>query len=480
MEKIGKKLKEISIILLVVLIILAGFFGVFVKEKGIWQNKIPDYQYGMDVGGARELRYGLKEGQEEKFVYVDENGNIKGEVWEEGKPTTAEQEASSEEGQAAQDSQMENSYKKEKRTIKTNSDEKLTKENFEMAKKIIQQRFKNQEIGEYAIRIDDVTGKLSIELPNQNETVTLAQSLMGQVGKFEIIDYQNGIVLMDNSAIDNVSVVSSNEGGYRAYLQIELNKQGAQKLLDISKEYVEIKKEEQEGTEEHEHEEESTKKYVSIAIDGTTIMSTYFGEEMAGGILQIPIGQQRTQYEEFVTDYESARLIANILNSGMLPVVYELETDNFVASELNLQNIKIVVAILLILILVIFTIKFKKNGILAAILGTGYIALLLIVFRYTNVVLTVNSLLAFGIIVFMNFLFMKLLLKKMKEQEAKQSYAQTMRKFYLMSIPVMVIAIVFTLSKYVVINSVGMVLFWGMIFMAIYHVLITRTIFIKK
>lgn len=487
-----KKMKVLIVIMLSIFISLVAFWGVFQKQKGVWKNLVADYQYGMDIKGARELSYVIDDSEEEKYVYVDEEGNVKGEVWKEGSPTTAEDETSSEEnGQEAKDeNEAENEipYAKETRNIKQNPDENLTKENFEMAKKIMQERFKKQGVSEYNMRLDDVTGKLVVETNNENDNIELVESLVSQKGKFQIIDYQNGLVLMDNSDIKKATVVSSNESNYKTYLQIEFNKEGAEKLREISKKYVEIPNEEteenQESEEEHNQEEtEETKKtYISVVFDDTTMMTTYFGEEMTAGLLQISVGQAREKYEDFVKDYESAQRIADVLNVGTLPIKYQLETDNFVKAEYTNQDsntFKIIAIVAIALVSIILTIKFKKNGALIAILAIGYIALVSILARYTNVIITENSIIAFTIIIMMNYIAMKMLLKSLQMQEGEIAYSQTMKKFYLATIPVDVIAIVFTFSKYAFINSVGMILFWGMIVNMIYNFIFTRTVLIN-
>lgn len=484
MKKVFEKLKVFVVILLVILISIIAFLGVFKKNKGVWENLIPDYQYGMDIKGARELRYTLDDSEEEKYVYVDENGNVMGEVWKDGSSTTAEDEqTSTEEGQdQTEEVSEEVPYAKETRTIKANEDSKLTKENFEMAKKIIQKRFKNQDVEDYKIRIDDVTGKLVIETANDNENVELVEKLIDQQGKFKIVDYQNGVTLMDNSDIKDVSVVYSNNESYQTYLQITFNKEGAEKLRQMSTKYVEQESatENEEETETEETaEEELEKKYVSVIFDDTTMMTTYFGEEMTAGVLQISVGQARTEYDDFVEDYNSAKTIADILNSGILPVKYELETDNFVQSEITDNQIKVIktaVAIAIILISLIFIVKYKKKGLLAAILSIGYIAVLSIVVRYTNVLFTVNSCIAYVIVILINYIFMEILLKKAKEKEFAVAYKETMKEFWLSVIPVGVVAIVFTFTKYTMINSIGMILFWGLILNALYNLLFVRTV----
>lgn len=485
MEKMLKRLKIIVAILLVILLSLIAFWGVFTKEKGVWNNQVAPYNLGLDVKGSRELRYTLDNSEEEKYVYVDENGNIKGEVWENGSATTAEHEAEHEAGtaeDAENDVQQEEvPYAKETRTIKVNSDDKLTKENFEQAKKLIQKRLKKQGMSEYNIRLDNVTGSLIIETPNDENQVNKVQEIVSTIGKFQMVDYQNGLVLMDNSDIKKASVVTSNTAGYTAYLQIEFNKEGSEKLRQISTEYketpVENTQNEENETEENAEEQtqETEKRYVSIVFDDTTMMTTYFGEEMTAGMLQIAVGQAKTNYDEYLKDYNSAKVISDMLNSGMLPISYELESDNFIQAEIinEVDTIKLIAVITVLFISIILVVKFKMAGLLASLLGIGYIALLSIVVRYTNAVITESSILVYAIVIILNYIFMKQLLAT---GNVRKNYDQVQKRFFLKLIPVCVVAVVFTLSQYFVVSSIGMAMFWGIILSILYNFMITRTV----
>lgn len=491
-----KKIKKLSIVLGIILITCVAFWGVFEKKNGVWKNSIPDYRYGMDIEGARELGFAPSEEEKQVYMYVDEQGNSRGEVWKDGNATTAEDENSSEEETNPEENAEEKAdtqktedipYAKETRTVKENPDEALTKKNFEQAKKIIQERLKKQNINEYHIRIDDVTGKVMIENANDSEEIDLLEELVTKPGKFEIKDYQNGLVLMDHSDIKNATVVYSNQNSYNTYLQIQFNKEGAEKLREISKKYVEIKKEEiteeqtaeEENSEEETNEEETEKKYVSIVLDDSTMMTTYFGEEMTGGVLQIAVGQARDDYQEFQEDYQSAKTIADIINSGVLPVTYELETDNFVKSTITAdvqRTFKILAVIGISLLSLISIVKFKKNGVWAVICNIGYMACFSLILKYTNVEMTIYAILVASMMVVVSDVFLKAILKKGQTENFKQAYREVSKRFYLSFIPVIVVAIVFTLTNYYAIGSVGMVIFWGMILNGLYHFIVTKTV----
>lgn len=482
MKKMSKKIEEIVGILIIILISIIAFVGIWKKENGIWKNIIPDYKYGMDIKGTRELIYTIDTSAEDKYVYVDEAGNIKGEVWKDGNNITEENEDANNESENIE-------YSKETRNIKKNEDNNLTKENFEKAKTIIQKRLKNEKIGEYDIRIDDVTGGLVIESKNDDDEISKITNLITNPGKLQIIDYQNGLVLLDNSNIKKSSVVSSNNNGYAVYLQLEFNKDSIEKLKEISNKYIETEKEENKKEDQDENQEnvedsEKEIKYISIVVDGTKLMKTYFSDEISQGIIQIPIGNQANDYEKFIENLNYAKLISTRLNTGILPIEYELETDNFVKSEFNLQNCRnlLIFGISFIVIAsIVFIIKYRKNGLLGAILCIGYIGTLTIVIKYTNTEITQNSIITAFLMIFLNYIFVKLLLKKLINipNDIDKAYLEVSKKFYLSIIPIVIISLVFTLDSNYIINTIGMMVFWNIVLNIIYNLLFTKNI-LKK
>ena len=482
MKKMSKRIEEIVGILIIILISIIAFVGIWKKENGIWKNIIPDYKYGMDIKGTRELIYTIDTSAEDKYVYVDEAGNIKGEVWKDGNNITEENEDANNESENVE-------YSKETRNIKKNEDNNLTKENFEKAKTIIQKRLKNEKIGEYDIRIDDVTGGLVIESKNDDNEISKITNLITNPGKLQIIDYQNGLVLLDNSNIKKSSVVSSNNNGYAVYLQLEFNKDSIEKLKEISNKYIETEKEENKKEDQDENQEnvedsEKEIKYISIVVDGTKLMKTYFSDEISQGIIQIPIGNQANDYEKFIENSNYAKLISTRLNTGILPIEYELETDNFVKSEFNLQNCRnlLIFGISFIVIASIaFIIKYRKNGLLGAILCIGYIGTLTIVIKYTNTEITQNSIITAFLMIFLNYIFVKLLLKKLINipNDIDKAYLEVSKKFYLSIIPIVIISLVFTLDSNYIINTIGMMVFWNIVLNIIYNLLFTKNI-LKK
>ena len=115
-------------------------------------------------------------------------------------------------------------------------------------------------------------------------------------------------------------------------------------------------------------------------------------------------------------------------------------------------------------------VKFKLKGLVTSILGIGFIALLNLVIRYTEVYVTLNSIIAFISVIILNYIFMILLLLEHNKNEIlKEAFLNTMKKYYLTIIPICIIALVFTFVSNIIISSIGMILFWGLFIQAIYN-----------
>ncbi len=481
MEKNLKRFKTLAVVLIVILVSAIAFGGLYVKEQGVWKNVLPEFCYGMEIGGIRELRFVLNNSEEEKEVYVDENGNYAGDVVKKGETTSSPEislvdengeNASSENTEKTEESNESQKTEKneddelsgytiEKRNVKSNEDADINITNFEKTKKIIQERLETLDLYEYNIRLDDVTGELVVEVPD-NENVEIQESMIATKGKFEVVDHQNGLILLDNSNIKRVSATyTNNDNQYQSYLIVQLDKEGTEKLKEISKKYVSQTGEN--GV--------VTTTYVDIELDDQKLLQTYFGDELTNGVLQIPLGQATEKYDDFVTAYNSTTRVAGILNSEKMPLSYKLNADNYIQSHITSETRVIAIisfAIIILIISIVMVIKYKSKGLKFAILNIGYIAIVTLVFRYTNVLITLNSLIAFVGIIGINMLFEYKLLENLnKNDDVKLVFTETMKQLYLAIIPVAIIAVIFTFMSSAVISSIGMVLFWGVAIQAL-------------
>ena len=442
-----RRLKIIFITLLIILVSMISFVGLFVQDTKFMKNLLPDYQLGMDLEGYRAATIVVSD--ETETIYYDADGN---------RVDTEAEDGSSEE-------------------VPVNSEDILTTENYEKTKQIIEDRLKDLSISEYLIRFDEDNGSMTVELPENTMTDSAVQFLYTK-GEFTIED-EDGQVLLDNSNLKEAQVGYSNSGtaGTTVYLSFIFNDDSAQKLKEITNTYV--------TTTNEDGEEES--KEVSINIDGSALLTTSFDEEISDGRLPLTLGTA-TDNDTLSEYIEQASNIAVLLNNGELPIEYTIEQNRFIKSDIELNDMLIpgiIIGVILVIAFIILLVKYKKLGLLGIIYFVGYIAVLLIIIRYTNVVITMEGIMGLLISAILNYILLVCVLQNLKKKdknkaEYKNAFNKSMLSMILVLIPTIIIGIVLCFASWLPIYSFGTVLFWGILIMLIYNEIVTRIMFLNS
>lgn len=367
--KSQKIITIISIILLIVIITLASFLGIYKKQDYKVSNVVPNYILGMEFTNSRVLNFRVNQTVKSTTIY-DSEGNEVTEK-EEGIEYTEE-----------------NGYKIVEN--KVNPADVLTKENYKKSKSILQNRLNKLGMDEYTIKQDENSGNIQIEM-TEGDTTEDAMGVLAQIGKFEILDADTHEVLLDNSYVKTAKVVyGQTSSGVSVYLQIQFNKEGQAKLEKISNTYIETV---QDVTDENgETKEEKVTKNVEVAFDGEAYRTTYFGETIKDGNLSVMVGSAGNSAD--LQDHVlTATKMAVVLNTGVLPIDYSISSYG-AASPISAKTVTtlIIIAIIAAVIMIAYLIlKFKLKGIFASALQIGYIALLLLALRYTNIKITIEG-----------------------------------------------------------------------------------------
>ena len=451
MESILKKVRIIAILLISIFIIAMGFCGIYAQVKGIWENVLPKYNLGMELSGYKEYTFELDTNEETKDVYVDENGNYKGTV----------------ENANTSEASVQGQYKIESRTIKANEPSQITIENFEKVKDTIKKRLERNGINEYNIRLDNVTGKMLLEVPNE-ERNDIEISIVTTIGKLEFVDQETGVVVLDDANLIAASPYSRTEetGEYGVYLQLEFEESVKEKLAELTRTYTESVS----GT------GDKKIKYIEVRIDGVPFIETYFQKEITSGIVHVPVGDLTTDHEEYHLLLDSVTEISNLINEENIPLQYVANSEIIVGPNSILEEygniIKIAILLIFVAISIYMIVRFKFEGLRQAIFALTYIALITIIFRYAKVIITVNSLIALAGCIIINYVFSIKFLKKLQKLEnRKMALKETLKEIYLSIVPVCIIAVIFTFMIETVISSVGMTLFWGLLIQVILSLL---------
>lgn len=454
-EKTMKTVKILTITLLVILISMINFVGIYQKNKNRMENKVKDYSYSMSLNGARTIK--LKVNTES----TDD--------------------------------------------VPNNGEEVLTAENYKKSKEVIEKRLNKMNVEEYTTSVNEATGEITIQIPEQNSQTDTIIGNLNTVGKFEILDSETKEVLLNNDDIKSSEVLyNTTNSGTSVYLQIEFNKNGKDKLKNVSQTYVSVNNTTNNTTENNvaenttsETENEATntttegssdtattEKKITMKIDDQEIMSTSFDEPITTGKIQLSVGSATTDKTTLQNYVDQAQSVATTLDTGKLPVKYDLEKNQYILPKLTTQDlikVEIAIAIIAVVGIIILIVKHKLNGLLAGIAYVGLSAVYMLVVRYTNVTISIESIAGIIIVLILNYIFTTMFLNKIEELNKekaenvmKKATGETYKKFYLRIIPICIMAITFSFVKWVPISSFGMITFWGIVIIAIYNAIITR------
>ena len=442
-KKTLKLLGKISVVVIILLLSLISFAGIYVKDKNAMKNVIPEYKLGTDLYGARNILVKVDDSTTTKKY--DSNGNLV-------------------ENSSEKDENNENITEVEE---KVNPDELRTAENYETVKNIIEARLKYMNVEDYLLRFDESTGNISLEVPENSSTDYIAQYTITK-GEFKIVDNDTSEVLLSNADLKEAKVqYSTSTSGTTVYLTIEFNKDAVEKLKNISNTY--ISSTDAEG--------KTTTKKVKMTLDDSTIISTYFQEEISTGIIQLSMGTS-TNTSEIQSNIQSASNMAVLLNTDPMPLTYTMETNRFVYSDITAETLKIVIVGLCIVALIMaicMVIKFKKNGLMGVIADIGFTAVLLLAIRYGNVEISLAGIFAIAIAVIVEYIVTGLILneysKKCEKEILIKNIKHLMGRIAICLVPFVVMAVTFALISWEEIASIGMILFWAIIIMIIYNTL---------
>lgn len=461
------KLKIGLAILTIILISLISFLGIYTKNVVGYDNIIPSYKLGRNLQGSRIVTIKVDDTVNE--VKYDAQGNRIEDSDESAQERT--------EGE-----QQEYTTKEEP----VNPQEILNKENYEICKKIIEDRFQGLKLSDYMIKQNKETGEIQVELPD-DENSQNAISYLENTGRFEICDEETKEVLMNNDDIKLAKVMyGSTSSGTTVYLDILFNKEGTKKLEEISSTYIQTTNQVtkvDEETGEEKTEDETTKKQVKIMLDEEEILTTYFGETLKTGELQLSIGSATTDSETMQEYLKEASTLASVISSGKMPIQYKVETDEYIQTPITQERVNVAIYILIGMVALSFIyiiIKYKKLGFLSVLASIGSIALLLILIRYTNVVITIESVVAFISLIIANHYIQTVILAKVKSSETVQAGIKEACKNVVDNLVILlIIAVVFTFINWVSISSIGMIMFWGIISILISNLIFTRTFIVN-
>ena len=489
----GKKLRVLTEILAIIAIVLVSFVGVYKQDANMMKNQVKEYIMGKDLLGYRELVFKVSDAVQ----VVDTEGKVMGNT-----------------DRYSDEDIVSYSYLKTENKI--NADENLTMENYKKSKKIIETRLKDLQIEDYNLSLNEEDGTISLQIPEDNNTDHVVSNIL-QVADFKVKDSEDDSkVFLTNSDLKNVQAMYNNTStGAIVYLDIELNENGKKILKDLSSnEYVtkpeeetedeessenqedenaveaeaEVSTEEQSETEENtdenseessEESEEEKQKEVILSIDDNEMITTSFDEPIEDGVITLSMSRASTDSEEITSSLQSTSTIALLLESGPMPLTYKITTNQYIddnASQNTLQKVLYGIGAIFAIVLVYLIVKYKLRGLIAVISFIGFLAIDLLIVRYTNISIGYESVVATVIVLIINYLLVYNLLKIQETdvETKKIVYNKEITSWIANLMPIFITSIVFVFIKWSTISLFGMFIFWGVLVSIIYNALITR------
>ena len=431
-------LKIVLAMLFVVLISLVSFVGVY-KGKSL----LKEYSLGKD----------FKEKKVAIFSVVEETDETNTEE-------TNSEEANSEETNTEDDQNTENTENTEE---KSNENTQIDKtKQYKDSKNTIEKRLAAMHAEEYDIRLEEENGNLIIEVPADMDSSYLSEIVTK--GKIQILNQSTNETIIETNGFKDATtrIDSTSYSKPIILLNIKFTKDAKNIFKNVNTNYTDSEGNESEAT-------------FAFTVNGETLYqdtASSFVSTAKNGSLELVLGQDDSE-EELEKDYQSALSLVSIINNGEIQIDYKLDSIQIVQSNLNIKTIIIIATIIGFIMLIYAICKFKKKGILPVLSLIGLVATILLVLRYTNIKITLFTILGLAVIVVANYM---LILNALAN---KKTFKQNFIEMLNILIPCFIIAIVFCCSPYLQLATMGMTIFWGVIVMFIYDAIITRILIDK-
>jgi len=352
-------------------------------------------------------------------------------------------------------------------------------------------------VQDYTISLNKQDGTIRVELAEDENTDTYAYFLTAS-GEVQMKEKDADTVLLSDSMVEKAvyTYTADIEGAYQVYLELTLTDEGQAKIEEIQNNYAvfaneieEIEaaqdaKETEEGEDAVEGEEiapteentEETKKIALLTIAGTE----YDIEKIEKNKIRVTIGGKTTNTVSINNNVAAAAELAMLIDSGKYPLQYEIGDNRFVATDITETQIlyfAIFIAIVMLVSFITLIVKYKIKGLLTSISFIGFVSILLLVLRYTNVNISIEGIGAIILVLIINFRINQMILEKTKTINiVNEAVVNTYKDIFSKLIPVIIITLVFCFAGWSNLSSFGMIMFWGLLLIVVYNLMVTKTL----
>lgn len=192
------------------------------------------------------------------------------------------------------------------------------------------------------------------------------------------------------------------------------------------------------------------------------------------------MGTQTSNTTTVNNSMAKAAELTMLINSGKYPIDYEVQNNRFVHSDITNEQLLYfagAVAVVLLVLFIVLTIKYKSKGFLVSVSCVGFIALLSLLLRYTNFIISIEGIGAIILAILIDLKLSQMMLNKTKILNVvSEAVTSSYKELFLKLVPIMIITIVFCFSGWTNLSSFGMIMFWGFVLIAVYNIIVTKTL----
>ena len=209
------------------------------------------------------------------------------------------------------------------------------------------------------------------------------------------------------------------------------------------------------------------------------MITTSFDDPIQDGVIDLSMGNASTDSSKISENLQSASTIAAVVNSGEMPLTYKISQNNYINTDITNDMVKKVVYAIIVILAVamlLLVLKYKTRGLISAIAYIGFIGLYMLLVRYTNVTVSIESLVAVSVVLVVNYIITyKLLNIHESDAELKSRvYKEELKSTIIKLMPLIIISVVFPFVKWTKISTFGMFMFWGIILSVVYNFTVTK------
>ena len=517
----------VIIILLVAFLMFASFFGIKLKanENGEKKDIIPEYKLGMEFGEKRVIIAEVDKTVTESIYDSEDNLVVEP---EEGVEYTEEAGYRTETVKTNEDEVLtEENYKKAKNIIDkklkqsgatqyfTDLDKKTGTIRIEIPEDQDSDEIENiiERSGMFLL-LDDSTYETVFD--NESNYIKKASVVMNQS------EVGTGIFLQLEFNSEGLKKLEELSNAYTTETKTETESETEIEEVETEEVVVEENNETEEteetATETEEQEEEKTPKTYYVLVNGSIIGRTEIKNVMYDNKMYLSYGQS-TDNAELQDLIKVVRREAVLLNNSSLPIVYNfsletdktdeeviedetieepeiteqdeqvvdesLETANTETEEKTddkeiQQRINIVyiasIGGVFVIAYIYLVIKFKAKGFISIYFQVGFLAVLLLLLRLTSVILTTEAMAGIVVSMVLEYLYTFIVLSNIESGEV-EVYKKSVLCFFLNSLPIYVISVVFSFAQRAHISGFGMSLFWGIIIIYVYNFIFSKYVY---